>query len=64
MLEFIQKLLPAQTKNTSQQRAKSEARDNDVAFEDIRLKKKKRSFAHVHKGSCGFDICGLGCGCC
>ena len=61
MLEFIQKLLPAHTKNTIQQCGKSEARDNDVAFEDIKIKKKKRSPTNANKGSCSLDMCDLGC---
>ena len=68
MLDFIQKLftIPAQAKSTQRQRRnKSESRiSDDVVFEDIKLKKRNRAFAHVQKGSCGFNICGLDCGCC
>jgi len=39
-------------------------RNKDDSFEDIKIKKKRSSPKKLEKGSCGFDICGLDCGCC
>ena len=39
-------------------------RNKDDSFGDIKMKKKRSSPKKLEKGSCGFDICGLDCGCC
>ena len=57
MINFIKKIF----KNSSDIKSK---KNRDESFDDIKIKKQKNSPNKLEKGLCGFDCCGLDCGCC
>ena len=67
MSKFIKKIFTSKSKNVNNQ-SKNESRNStsyDQACEDVKITSNQASgVKRMHKGSCGFNCCGLECGCC